>query len=196
MPYVYRIELPRESGSFQLSVGGIPDVVLSQWSGGAGAPAFHGLDLTGQLEPIDAVTDRLHVARDHHQMFLAAGWSPVSTDETGSFSFTTAAEAEILLPCETGGCTDLELQLWISEEGSSVGLAINGQPLARQPLRPGWNSYRWSVPATALVVGTNSVRIQPDHAIRLGDMLIESRKRPPRSALSVPRRNGEIAAGM
>jgi len=78
MRHVYRVALPSSAGVFHLDFGGIPDLVLSQWKGTAERPGVQTVDLVGQLEPIDAATDRLHVARDHHRLFLAAGWSSVS----------------------------------------------------------------------------------------------------------------------
>jgi hypothetical protein len=173
--HVYRIELPATAGALHLAFGGIPDVVTTRWAAGAGVPpAFYGVDLSGQLDRIDAATDRLHVARDYHQLFLAGGWSPITADETGGFSMTTGRDAEVLLPCEPGACSTIELQLWSAADGQDVSIEVNSAPLAGQPLHSGWNYYRWSVPPASLHTGMNSVVIRPGQPVRLGDALIST----------------------
>jgi hypothetical protein len=172
MNHVYRIELPRSLERLHLSFGGIPDVALSQWAGAGEPPAFLGIDLTGQLERVDEGHDRLHVARDHHQFFLGAGWSAISADETGGYCITTGMDAEVLLPCEVGACSSVDLQLWTTADRETVRLAVNDTLLPLQPLHAGWNMYRWTVPAAALHPGMNSFVVEPSTAVRLGDILI------------------------
>jgi hypothetical protein len=171
MARVYRIELPKVAGSYHLVFGGIPDTAIGRPMV-AEAPGVYALDLSSQLETIDAVTDRLHVARDHHQLFLAQGWSPISADETGNFSMITGADGEILLPCDAGACASVDLQMWTDNEGSTVGLAINGAALPDQPLRAGWNMYRWTVSSAAVHAGMNSLVVRPSRPVRLADVWI------------------------
>ena len=177
MRHVYRVALPSSAGVFHLDFGGIPDLVLSQWKGAAEPPGVQTVDLVGQLEPIDAGTDRLHVARDHHRLFLAAGWSSVSSDETGAFTVAVSSEAEVLLPCGAGACRGLELQLWAPDDHERVALSVNGTPLGPQALHSGWNLYRWAVPAASLHIGMNSLIVQPGRETRLGDILIATAAR-------------------
>lgn len=172
MAHVYRIELGPFNGPRQLAFGGIPDVVLARQSGPGDPAALYGLDLTGQLEPIDDSVDRLRVARDHHQLFLAAGWSAISGDGAGGFSKTSGARAEILLPCGAGACSTVDMQLMPEGDGGTVGLEVNGAPLETQPMVGGWNRYRWAVPAGALHAGVNSFVLRVATPVVLSDVLV------------------------
>jgi len=171
--HIDRIELPRPAGTYHLGFGGIPDVVLARASSGEPASVF-GLDLSDQLEPIDGNTRRLHIARDHHQLFLASGWSPVSADETGGFAITTLADAEVLLPCAPGVCGTVTFQMWSDREGDAVALEVNGTRLPAQSLHPDWHSYRWDLPPDSIKMGMNSFVLKPDRPARLGDVWVAS----------------------
>lgn len=172
MAHVYRIELAPSPERMHLAFGGLPDVAMARWDGAGEAPALYGLDLVGQLEPNDDRTDRLHIARDHQQFFLGAGWSPINGDEAGGFSVTVGAQSEILLPCEAGACSTIDLQLWPTSDGDPIALIVNGVSLPPQPMRSGWGWYRWTVPATALRAGMNSLVLQPGQPTLLCDVLI------------------------
>ncbi|MGC4081036.1 MAG: hypothetical protein QM736_02730 [Vicinamibacterales bacterium] len=170
-PHVYRIVLPAAAGVFHLAFGGIPDAVFARADGG-GDEAFTPIDFDGQLEPVDEGTLRMHAARDHHQMLLGAGWSPIGADETGGFAELIAPSAEILLPCERHGCTTLELQAWTARDGHPLHVSINGVALTPQPSAHDWHVYRWSVPADAVHVGINSVVLAADPPLRLADLTV------------------------
>ncbi len=172
MRHVYRIELPPSPEGLHLGFGGLPDVAMARWTGDGDAPSLYGLDLMGQLEPNDDRTDRLHVARDHHQFFLGTGWSPINADEVGGFSVTVGAQAEILLPCEAGACSTVDLQLWPTDSGDAIGLVVNGVSLTSQRMHSGWNWYRWTVPSTALRAGMNSLVLQVAQPTLLCDALV------------------------
>ena len=172
MAHVYRIELAPSSAPRRVAFGGIPDVAVARWAGSEEPPAIYGVDLMGELERIDDRTERLHVARDHHQMFLANGWSAIMGDETGGFSMTTGREAEILLPCRAGACATIDLQLRPAAEPGRFALVVNGTPLVSQPTHDGWNLYRCLVPSAALHVGVNSFVLRVDRPVLLGDVLV------------------------
>ena len=128
----------------------------------------------GQLEPIDDRTDRLHVARDHHQLFLANGWSSIDSDETGTggLTTTTGTTSEILLPCLAGDCTTVGLQMRPFGDSGDVTLAVNGTELASQPATGAWRLYKWAVPSAALHVGLNSFVLRVRRPMCLGDVLV------------------------
>lgn len=169
MPRVYRLRMPRAAGAFAVRLGGTPDLIEGRTVAGTEPGAFYGVDLTGQLERIDAHTERLHVARDYHEMLLGAGWSPVGADEGGGFVVSIAPEAELLLPC-TSRCSSLSLQLWADAEGSAVGLQVDGVRLPPQPLGPGWRNYTWRLPDEAGGPGVHGLVITPGRPIRLADL--------------------------
>lgn len=174
LPYVYRLVLPPVTGTFALGFGGLPDLVEGTSSGAGEPSSIYGIDLTGQLERVDAGTLRLHVARDYHQMFLGAGWSPVGADDGGGFVLSLATEAELLVPC-TAACSDVRLQLWSDAAAGDVGLAIDRLPASPQPLRAGWNDYAWPLPAAARHPGTVSLVLSPSRQVRLADVLVNTR---------------------
>lgn len=174
MPRVYRIALPPAVGTFALGFGGVPDHVEGRAAADGAPVAFYSVDLSGQLERIDAATERLHVARDYHQMFLGAGWSPVGADESGGFVLSLSPEAELLLPC-TPACASVRLQLSTEAGGTEVSLMVDGTPLPAQPLVAGWRSYTWALPAGVGSAGMHTVVLKPGRQVRLADVLVTTR---------------------
>lgn len=171
MAHVYRIALPAEEGSWHLAFGGLPDSVAARWTGGGLANAAP-IDLTEQLEQVDGATKRLHVARDHHRLFLGVGWSPVTSDETGPFAVTIQGDAEVLLPCGKGDCRTIAVQLW-SDAGQRVDITVNGAHLDPLTVGAGWSVYRVAIPASARHVGMNSLVIGPQRPVRLADISVD-----------------------
>jgi Protein O-mannosyl-transferase TMEM260-like len=171
--YVYRIEVGVASQPTHVGLGGLPDLVLAAAPDRGSLPSIHRIDLNGQLERIGPTTDRLHMARDHHDFFLGRGWRPVAVDETGAFRVVDT-EAELMIPCGTGACATADFQL-SSESAGLVGLSVNAIELDPQPLHPNWHRYRWSIPDSTLRPGMNSFVLKPSRVTLVGDVLLESK---------------------
>lgn len=174
-PHVYRLVLPPTAGTFAVGLGGLAALVEGRTSGPGEMSSFYGIDVDGQLERVDATTERLHIARDYHQMFLGAGWSPVGADEGGGFVLSLAPSAELLLPC-TAACSELRLQIWSDADAGEVGLAVNGIGGAVQPLRAGWHDYAWPLASEARRDGVSSLVLKPSRQVRLADVLVLGRR--------------------
>lgn len=174
-PYVHRLALPPAAGTFALGLGGLPDLAEGRMSGPGEPSSFYGIEVRGQLERVDATTERLHIARDYHQMFLGAGWSPVGADDGGGFVLSLAPTAELLVPC-TAACAEVRLQIWSDADGGDVSLAVNGVGLPSQSLRAGWHDYSWPLPPEARREGVSSLVLAPGRQVRLADVLVLGRR--------------------
>jgi hypothetical protein len=88
------------------------------------------------------------MTRDEQSQLIGDGWSSVDWDHVSAYRWMTGTEARLLLPIAKPHPRLIRLQALLEEGGAptSVGLRVNGVELSRQPLRPGWNSYEWSVP--------------------------------------------------
>ena len=147
-----------------------------------GRPSLvYGLDLATHLTRIDARTVALHMARDHHEHLVGAGWSSVQFDGVAPYRETVGREAELLLPIVEPKDLRLGVQLiGLTHTGGqpgSIGIRINEQPLP--PIVPTieWRRYWWDVPASVLRKGVNSLvfEISPETTqMAVSDVLVES----------------------
>lgn len=173
--HVYRVRVPHRDRVVHVGFGGLPAVALARTADQGSVANVYGLDLTGQLEPIDRRTARVHVARDHHAFFLGAGWSPVAADHAGAFRATTSTRAEIAIPCSPGDCLAVSLQLRPVGAAGPLALMVNDTDLGAQWIAPEWNRYRWNVPPSSLRDGMNSFVLTPGEPVLLADVLVSTR---------------------
>src|SRR5262249_59987549 len=92
------------------------------------------------------------------QSFLGQGWH--AREQTGDgteFRWTSATEAEVLLPLARAGT----LRVYVSAlpfrypraPDATIDITVNGTRLAPQPMSPAFRTYEWIVPVERMRVG-------------------------------------------
>jgi len=103
--------------------------------------------------------------------FLGPGWHD---PEPAGFRWTSAAEAQVLLPLRGAARARLRLRAMpLAGPGvapATLSLAWNGGPLGARMLRPGFSSYDFEAAAPALRDGTNRLTLRVDQARRPADL--------------------------
>jgi hypothetical protein len=103
--------------------------------------------------------------------FLGPGWHD---PEPAGFRWTSAAEAEVLLPLRGGVRARLRLRAMpLAGPGvapATLAVAWNGAPLGARRLTPGFSSYDFAAAAPALRDGTNRLTLRVEQARRPADL--------------------------
>lgn len=182
--HVYRIAFETTwsaPGGVLVGLGGVPDVAYGRLLDGAPS-LIYGLDLATHLARIDTRTLALHMARDHHEQLVGAGWSTVQFDGVAPYRETADREAELLLPIAEPQDVRLGIQLiGLPRAGSPpglVGIRVNEQSLPPIVPTSEWRRYWQDVPASFLKKGVNSLvfEISPETThMAVSDVLIESK---------------------
>ena len=165
---VQRIELKvNDRGDFSWSaidLRGHPDVVLARASVDLNNPrraslcGWSGRDLfESQLE------ERLPLGPSGENSF-GAGWhGPEISNEGVDFRWTSAREAEVLIPLTKLGTVTVRLRAApFSYPGSptlAIALKVNGETLPERRMQPGSATYEWTVPAEIWHEGFNRLAV-------------------------------------
>jgi len=96
------------------------------------------------------------------EAYFGPGWHGPERDGPLDFRWTAASEAAVLLPLARTYPLGVRLALSVPPERGETWaeLILNGTPLGRHALRPGWQSVEWSAPASAWVAGLNTLRVR------------------------------------
>jgi transmembrane protein TMEM260 (protein O-mannosyltransferase) len=167
-PNVQRVELKvNDRGDFSwsaLDLGGHPDVVLARASVDLNNPrrasvcGWSGRDLFES-----GLEERLPLAPSGENSF-GAGWhGPEISNEGVDFRWTSAREAEVLIPLTRLGTVTVRVRAApFSYPGSSattIALKVNAETLAERRMQPGSGFYEWTVPAELWHEGFNRLAI-------------------------------------
>jgi hypothetical protein len=184
--FVYRVAIdtgwPGVAG-LHVGLGGVPDAAYGRFA--ADAPAsLYGLDLQTHLARVDDQASLLHMARNHHEHLVGAGWSPVQADGVGPYRETIAPEAELTVPLSERTALRVGVQL-IRLPGAGgdaeVGLSLNQQAFAPLAAGPNWRRLWWNIPGGAVKAGVNSLvlSVSPGgQRIAVSDVLFETTVEP------------------
>jgi hypothetical protein len=129
--------------------GAIPDRLTARASG-AGTAVVRRASTAGLLRGPDRRSAVVRMTRDDQARLLGAGWSAVETDDAGPYRWTRAREARLVLPAAPVAWCALAIEAFRrSGDGhaaASISVHVNGVALPAQPLRAGWQAYRWPLP--------------------------------------------------
>jgi hypothetical protein len=165
---VQRIELKvNDHGDFSwsaLDLGGRPDVVLAKASVDLNNPrraslcGWSGRDLfeSGREE-------RLPLGPSGENSF-GAGWhGPEISNEGINFRWTSAREAEVLIPLTRLGIVTVRVRAapfnYPGSSATGIALKVNGQTLQERRMQPGSAIYEWTVPAEVWHQGFNRLAV-------------------------------------
>jgi hypothetical protein len=168
-PVVHRMLLKvNDRGDFSqmaVALGGRPRVVWVRASVDLNNPqratvcGWSARDFFSDERRID---ERLPLASDG-DAFFGQGWRPAEQSDGGAdVRWTTAPTAEIALPLARDSALHLHFRA-IPAEGNApvrtIDVSINGHAARAQPIKPGWHTYDWDVPADQLIKGLNRLTI-------------------------------------
>ena len=152
LPHVYRAEVRGAAhgpASALLAVGGLPIRTIARGTPHAAAVSLVPIDYSGLLRTPDRDTELLQMSRDEQSHLVGAGWSNVQADAGGGYRWMAGGRtARIVLPA-TRDFHSIRVQAIGGEHAgrSSLALAIDGIVLTSRPVREGWASYSWTIPA-------------------------------------------------
>ena len=163
--FVHRVTVTLEHdqaipSAVALVLGGITRVA---WARGGSASSGEPVELCAAVVGNNGLfgDPRVRTEQIEHRELFGHGWGPVEQDRVGLFRWTTARQAELLLPLWR--VSPLRIQVTarsVPEPDVSRGtvqLQVNELLLNPIALRPGWSSYEWDVPSAALQEGVNQV---------------------------------------
>ena len=166
--YVQRIELKvNDHGDFSwsaLDLRGHPDIVLARASVDLNNPrraslcGWSGRDLfESELE------EHLALGPSGENSF-GAGWhGPERSNEGVDFRWTSAREAEVLIPLTKLGTVTVTVRAAPFTSAAlptkTIGLTVNGETLPAQRLQTGVRTYAWTVPVEAWHEGFNRLAV-------------------------------------
>jgi hypothetical protein len=161
-----------------LGLGGVPDSVYGRVVSGEPVLAY-GLDLATHLARVDQRTVSLHMARDHHEQLVGAGWSSVQADGAGPYRETMAPEAELQLPIDARGPLRVGVQLVLlpgAGTPASVGLIFDGRSIAQVPVTSEWRRYWWDIPMDSVRRDVHALvlTVPEGQRVAVSDVLIET----------------------
>jgi hypothetical protein len=163
--YVYRIAVTSpEPASVLTALGGVPAHAVGRVVRGRAAGTIFRVDTIGLLRTPDRASEVLLMTRDDQSQLTGYGWSPVESDAVSAYRWMTATDARLLLPTVRRDARRIRIQALLEEGGapSTVGLRVNHVEVPSQRLRPGWNSYEWTVPGALAEPLANDVVITID----------------------------------
>jgi hypothetical protein len=165
-PIVHRIAVrvndDGQSETLALHLGGPPEVAYMRASVDlnnplrASACGWAGRDLL-RGRPEDAVP-----IGEEGRVLFGRGWGEAEATSIGHVRWTSEGEADVLLPL--GDTLPRVLVAKVKPFGDPAAfprrlfLTVNGQRLDGQPLRSGWDEYRWALPEGRLHPGFNRLR--------------------------------------
>ena len=172
MTHVEHVELKvNDWGDFSWSALDLrvhPDIVLARASVDLNNPRRAGLCGWSGRDFFESGTDeRLSFGSSGENSF-GAGWhGPERSNEGVDFRWTSAREAEVLIPLTKLGTITVRVRAapftYAGSARLTMGLKINDQMLAARPMETGVGTYEWIVPAEAWHEGFNRLAVMTSH---------------------------------
>jgi hypothetical protein len=147
-----------------LDLRGHPDVVLARATVDLNNPrratvcGWSGRDLfeSGSEE-------RVPFGRGGENSF-GAGWhGPEKSNEGTDFRWTSAREAEVLIPLTTLGAITVRMRAapftYPGSPAMAIALKVNAETLAARPMQPRLDTYEWTVPSEVWHQGFNRLAV-------------------------------------
>lgn len=132
--------------------GAIPNRLTARLHGGSGPAQVRRAATAGLLGGPDRRSAVVRMTRDDQALLLGAGWSPVESDDAGSYRWTTGREARLVLPGSSERWTTLAIDAFLPNGAASPTLALRvaGAVLEAKPIQAGWHTYTWSLPPAVI----------------------------------------------
>lgn len=111
--------------------------------------------------------ERVPFGRSGENAF-GAGWhGPEISTEGVDFRWTSAREGEVLIPLTKLGAIAVRLRaspfIYPGSPAVTIGLKVNSQSVVGRPMKSGWDTYEWTVPAEAWHEGFNRLAVTTSH---------------------------------
>jgi transmembrane protein TMEM260 (protein O-mannosyltransferase) len=166
--HVQRIELKvNDHGDFSwsaLDLGGRPDVVLARASVDLNNPRRASLcGWSGRDLFESGLDERLPLGPSGENSF-GAGWhGPEISSQGEDFRWTSAREAEVLIPLTRLGTVTVRVRaapfIYPGSSAMAIALKVNAKTLPERRMHPGPGIYEWSVPAEVWHQGFNRLAV-------------------------------------
>ena len=118
---------------------------------------------------------KIDMAKERARLYQGYGWLPVENIAGANASWATQQNATLYLPLRELRDYTFTLRAlpftYPNSAPQSFNVTVNGQTLPRVEMKPEWNEYAVTLPASALKKGLNQVDLNFGHVVRPREVL-------------------------